>query len=80
MRDRKDNRLCCHDKSGVLSGLARLPSGVCEGTVPQPGVSIIRAAPEGASLHAGGPHRSGDRMVGESGTTIAVALGTDRGR
>ena len=24
MRDRKDNRLCCHDKSGVLSGLARV--------------------------------------------------------
>ena len=33
-----------------------------------------------ASLHAGGPHRSGDRMVVESGTTIAGALGTDRGR
>ena len=34
-----------------------------------------RAGVTGASLHPGGPHRSGDRMVGQSGTAVAGALG-----
>ena len=39
-----------------------------------------RAGVAGASLHAGGPDRSGDRMVGQSGTAVAGALGAGRSR
>ena len=37
-----------------------------------------RAGVAGASFHAGGPHRSGHRMVGQSGTAVAGALGAGR--
>ena len=37
-----------------------------------------RAGIAGASLHSGGPHRSGHRMVGQGGTTVAGALGAGR--
>ena len=37
-----------------------------------------RAGVAGASLYPGGPHRSGNRMVGQSGTAVAGALGAGR--
>ena len=39
-----------------------------------------RAGVAGASLHPGGPDRGGHRMVGQSGTAVAGALGAGRSR